>query len=66
MSTPLILVSNDDGIQVGGLRAFCDAILPPEEVMVMTFGKVNITPLHCDLTNPNYFDDLAPLELLQP
>ncbi len=35
MSKPLILVSNDDGIQAAGLRALCEAMLPLGEVVVM-------------------------------
>ena len=35
MSAPLILISNDDGIQSPGLRALCEALLPLGEVVVM-------------------------------
>ena len=35
MSAPLILISNDDGIQAAGLRALCEAMLPLGEVVVM-------------------------------
>ena len=35
MSKPLILISNDDGIQAAGLRALCEAMLPLGEVVVM-------------------------------
>jgi len=35
MSAPLILISNDDGIQAAGLRALCEAMLPLGEVVVI-------------------------------
>ena len=35
MSAPLILISNDDGITAGGLRALCEAMLPLGELIVM-------------------------------
>ena len=35
MSKPLILISNDDGIQAAGLKALCEAMLPLGEVVVM-------------------------------
>ena len=35
MSAPLILISNDDGIQAPGLRALCEALLPLGRVVVM-------------------------------
>ena len=35
MSDPLILISNDDGIQAAGLCALCEAMLPLGEVVVM-------------------------------
>ncbi|UCD39220.1 MAG: 5'/3'-nucleotidase SurE [Fidelibacterota bacterium] len=35
MSVPLILISNDDGIQAAGLRALCEAMLTLGEVFVM-------------------------------
>ena len=35
MSKPLILISNDDGIQAAGLRALCEAMLSLGEVVVM-------------------------------
>ncbi|MFB0515227.1 MAG: 5'/3'-nucleotidase SurE [Candidatus Neomarinimicrobiota bacterium] len=35
MSVPLILISNDDGIQAAGLRALCEAMLSLGEVVVM-------------------------------
>lgn len=35
MSAPLILISNDDGIQAAGLRALCEAMLTLGEVVVI-------------------------------
>ena len=35
MSAPLILISNDDGIQADGLRALCEAVRQLGEVVVM-------------------------------
>ncbi|UCH63797.1 MAG: 5'/3'-nucleotidase SurE [Fidelibacterota bacterium] len=35
MSKPLILISNDDGIQAAGLRALCEGMLPLGEIVVM-------------------------------
>ncbi len=35
MNAPLILISNDDGIQSAGLRALCEALLPLGRVVVM-------------------------------
>jgi 5'-nucleotidase len=35
MTKPLILVSNDDGVQAAGIRALCEAMLPLGDVVVM-------------------------------
>jgi 5'-nucleotidase len=35
MSRPLVLVSNDDGVQAAGIRALCEAMLPLGEVVVL-------------------------------
>jgi len=35
MKKPLILISNDDGIQAPGLRALCEAMLPLGKVVIM-------------------------------